>query len=431
MKVDRNATWVGVLDFDENEPVAGVRGPLQVHHAQTRVLVRVHRAPLGYVQVPRWPEETLTERIRAASEATLAGALRHHRELEESASTGDGDASWVARVVCPRLFPVRGSTGLTVVVCTRDRPANLRNCLRALRNVALEPLEILVVDNAPSTADTWEIVTAVARHDPRVRYTCEPGPGLSRARNHGLENAEHNIVAFTDDDTLADPGWPAALIAGFAADPNVVCVTGPIASAALDTGPQRYFDMRYSWAKNFEPKRYQLSAGLAPSSMHPFRTGIIGNGANFAVRRDVVIGLGGFDPLLGTGGPCRGGEDLDMLLRLILAGGRVSYLPSALVWHQHRADADALREQLYDYGHGLGAYLGKHLPKRELQMALLGSGLRHALATLGQMMHAAEASHLGSPGRRFVFTEMRGVLAGLACYRREQNRRTRLDVSIR
>jgi len=54
----------------------------------------------------------------------------------------------------------------------------------------------------------------------------------------------------------------------------------------------------------------------------------------------VMLPHGGFDPLLApVARPWR--EDLDMFLRIILAGGRISYLPSALVWHKHRADTAA------------------------------------------------------------------------------------------
>jgi cellulose synthase/poly-beta-1,6-N-acetylglucosamine synthase-like glycosyltransferase len=261
------------------------------------------------------------------------------------------------------------------------------------------------------------MVTALAEADDRIRYTCEPAPGLSRARNHGLARARFDLVCFTDDDTRVDPGWPSAVAAGFAADPETVCVTGLVASSSLTTGSERYFDSRYSWGEAFEPRRFDLKAHRHPSPLYPFSAGIFGTGANFAFRRGPIVDLGGFDPLLGAGGPGRGGEDLDMFLRIVLSGGRISYLPSSLVWHQHRSDLEALGEQIYYYGHGLGAYLAKHLANRQMSVVLLGRGLRQAKVVLGRSRQASRAGQMGSGGRRLAVSEARGVLAGALRYR--------------
>ena len=229
-------------------------------------------------------------------------------------------------------------------------------------------------------------------------------------------------MAFTDDDTVVDPGWASALAAGFAADSEAVCVTGLVASMALDTGSQQYFDARVPWAEVFEPRRYDLTKHRHPSPLYPFRAGIFGTGANFAVRRNAVARLGGFDPLLGAGAPSRGGEDLDIFLRLILAGGRICYLPSAVVWHRHRSDSDALTEQIYSYGHGLGAYVAKYLPNPDLRHALAAHGVRQARMLLGRMRHASQVSQTRSGGRRLALTEAMGVIAGALCYRRAARR---------
>jgi glycosyltransferase involved in cell wall biosynthesis len=413
-----DAVWVGLLDMDDVEPVVGVSGPVCVGYRQARVLIRTHRAPLGHVSVPILPVETLTTRVRAAAEATLADALHRHAVSDQSADELGATHSWAAQAACPRHFPTRNGAGITIIVCTRDRTEGLQECLRTLQQVAYDPIEIIVVDNAPSGNATREAVTAFAQDDPRIRYTCESRPGLSRARNHGLVHARHDLVAFTDDDTVVDSGWPSAVAAGFATDPEAMCVTGLVASRALDSGSQRYFDSRYSWGEAFEPRRYDLTAHRHPSRLYPFSAGIFGTGANFAVRRSALAGLGDFDPLLGAGSPGRGGEDLDMFLRVILAGGRICYLPSALVWHSHRADTQALGEQIYSYGYGLGAYLAKHLLNRQLPAAMLGQGVRQIGTVVGRMRLATRESQLAAGGRRLGLTEARGVMAGALSYYR-------------
>ena len=427
---EEGAIWVGMLDMDDGGPVVGVSGPVPVGHRQARVLIRMHRAPLGHVCVPTLPAETLTARVRTAAETTLAEALRRHARWDDSTGEPGGSREWTAQAACPRHFPTRNGAGVTIIVCTRDRTKGLRECLRTLQQVTYDPIEIIVVDNAPSGNTTQEAVTALAQNDPRIRYTCEPRPGLSRARNHGLVHARYDIAAFTDDDTTVDSGWPSAIAAGFAADPEAVCVTGLVATSALDTGAERYFDSRYAWGEAFEPRRYDLAAHRHPSRLYPFSAGIFGTGANFAVRRSALARIGSFDPLLGAGSPGRGGEDLDMFLRVILAGGRICYLPSALVWHRHRTDTQALGEQIYSYGYGLGAYVAKHLLNRQLPATMLGHGLRQGAVPVGRMWRATQESQLRADGRRLGLTEARGVMAGALRYYRASRRASSISSGV-
>jgi GT2 family glycosyltransferase len=419
---EEGAIWVGLLDMEDVRPVVGISAPAPVGQRQARVMIRMHRAPLGHVFVSTSPEETLTGRARTAAEAELAEALRQHAHWDTSAEEPGDSRPWAAQAACPQHFPTQNGAGVTIVICTRDRTEGLRECLHSLQQVAYDPLEIIVVDNAPTGSATREAVAALAQDDPRIRYTCESRPGLSRARNHGLAHARYDIVAFTDDDTMVDSGWPSAVAAGFAADPEAMCVTGLVASMALDTGSQRYFDSRYSWGDAFEPARYDLITHRHPSRLYPFSAGIFGTGANFAVRRSALADIGGFDPLLGAGSPGRGGEDLDMFLRVILAGGRLCYLPSALVWHRHRADRQALGEQIYSYGYGLGAYLAKHLLNRQLPTAMLGRGLRQVGSVISRMRLATRDSQLREGSRRLGLTEARGFMVGALCYYRVSRR---------
>jgi glycosyltransferase involved in cell wall biosynthesis len=414
--VEEGSIWVALLDMDDVNPVIGLSSPSCDGYRQARVLVRTHRAPLGHVCVPTLPTETLTARARRAAETALAEALRQHAHWDKSTDEPGASHSWTALAACPRHFPTRQGAGVSMIVCTRDRTRGLQECLHTLQQVDYDPIEIIVVDNAPSDSATWEAVAALAQNDDRVRYTCEPRAGLSRARNHGLSMAKYDIAAFTDDDTMVDPGWPSAIAAGFAGDPETMCVTGMVAAMALDTRSQRYFDSRYSWGEAFEPRRYDLTIHRYPTRLYPFSAGIFGTGANFAVRRSALADLGDFDPLLGAGGPGRGGEDLDMFLRVILAGGRICYLPSALVWHRHRADAQALSEQIYSYGYGLGAYLAKHFLNRQLPLAMLGQGIRQIGLVVSRMRQATQESQYGEGGKKLGLTEARGFVAGALRY---------------
>lgn len=430
MTVNNSPVWVGVLELEHAESVVGVSGSLQSCHHDARILVFIHGAPLGYVSIPAHPTESLASRALDAANLSLADALAIHAECSAQAEDEEVRAGWKTVMSCPRNFPTSSLSGITVVVCTRNRPEQLSKCLAALRKIDYDPIEILIVDNAPTGTETKDLVEALTQDDPRFRYTCEPRAGLSRARNHGLMQARFDQVAFTDDDVSVTEGWPAALAAGFASDPGSACITGLVVPSSLETSAERYFDSRYAWGEAFEAQRYDLDEHRHPGRLYPFTAGTFGTGANFAVKRDAVIKLGGFDPLLGAGSTTRGGEDLDIFLRLVLAGERICYVPSAIVWHRHRSDTQALAQQIRSYGYGTGAYLVKHLLNRNLSTSLLRRGLLEKTADTGsRMRQASEASQLGGYGTWLGLSEVMGVLTGSWRYFRA-SRRTAQDEAL-
>ncbi len=150
-----------------------------------------------------------------------------------------------------------------------------------------------------------------------------------------------------------------------------------------------------------------------------------------ALRRSFALQIGGFDTLLGVGAPCRGGEDLDFFVRVLLADSRISYMPSALIWHRHRESADALNQAVYLYGYGLGAYLSKYLSSRELRSGLLGHALRQGVVHARRMLAASESSQLGTRSGRLAVSEAYGVLAGALRYRTARRRARTSSAGVR
>ncbi len=301
---------------------------------------------------------------------------------DDSAPTGVG-SGWrapTATASCPNA--VYSTDRVSVVVCTRDRAASLGACLDRLARVRYPHVEFLIVDNAPSDDSTRRLVAAYASNDPRFRYVHEPRAGLSRARNKGLAEAGGRFLAYTDDDVAVDAGWVDGVIRGFQRRPDVTCVTGLVATAAISNSQQAYFDARTSsWSTRCQPQLFDLADSTAHGVLYPFSAGIFGTGASFAFDRATLISMGGFDEALGAGTLTRGGEDLDIFVRVLLAGGAISYEPAALVWHHHRVDLRSLRKQMFGYGTGLTAYLTKLL----MQPSTRGQVLRRVPAGLAKM----------------------------------------------
>lgn len=238
---------------------------------------------------------------------------------------------------------------ISIIVCTHERPDDLERCLQALSLFITAGHEVIVVDNAPRSNRTAEVA---ARYP--VRYLCEPQIGLDRARNRGLQAAGHSIVAYTDDDAVPAAGWARAIAQPFA-DPAVGCVTGLVLPLELETPAQQQFEIYCRHRRVFEPKLFS-AAQTSPST-----AGVVGMGANMAVRRELALGLGGFDPRLDGGTATLSGGDTDMFARILASGAKIIYTPEARVWHRHRREMAELRRCIFGYGVGLYSFLTKRL----------------------------------------------------------------------
>jgi GT2 family glycosyltransferase len=302
--------------------------------------------------------------LRAAITSQDARAVRGAETgPDASADTGDGVAPPVS-----------------VVVTTCQNPEALERAVRSILACAYTPLEVVVVENRPGASQTSDVLRRCFG-DARVRYVEERRPGLSRARNAGLARAAGEIIAFTDDDVCADPGWIAAAVRGFARPERPACVTGLILPLALEAQTQVLLEEFAAFGKGFDRRLWRLPEYRDVDPLFPYTAGQTGSGANIFLRATVAREIGGFDPRLGTGTPAAGGEDLDLFIRLAHLGHSIAYEPGAIVWHEHPAGWPRLRRQAYRYGVGLTAMLTKQMikgPHRHRLVAAIPAGMRYA-----------------------------------------------------
>jgi GT2 family glycosyltransferase len=266
----------------------------------------------------------------------------------------------------------------------------LQTALESVLAVDYPDFETIVVDNAAKTDASRKYVLGL--NEPRVRVIDEPRPGLSRARNAGLLAAKGDIVAFTDDDVVVDRYWLRALINGFALGTSVSCVTGIVPAGEIRTPAQAYFDRRVGWSDSTEARVFDWTQPPRDVPLFPFAVRCYGTGANFAVDRDVVLRLGGFDEALGAGSPTGGGEDIDMFFRILRAGRQLVHDPAAIVWHRHRADNEGLVAQTRGYRLGLGAWLGKIAFDREVATLAVRTAARHGPTFVRHVRAASDVS---------------------------------------
>jgi len=369
---------VAQFDLQAPEDIWGTEG-----YAAADILVRSRGVPLGRLRVPLQDVDMLTkERVSKLAEGFSAAGSE--------------------------VLTFEGLTyqpGISVVVCTRDRPIALRHCLSSLQELSYSNFEVLIVDNASRTDETKDLVATTP-----FCYLREDRPGLDWARNRGLLAASNNLVAYTDDDVQVDPGWLKGIALGFT-DPQVACITGLVCPLELETPAQDLFEEYGGMGKGFAPRIFQPAKMLPRELIASHSSGV---GANMAFRRDFLIRQGGFDVHLDVGTPSSGGGDLDVFHRTMANGGVIRYEPLALVWHHHRRSLPGLHKQVYNNGRAFGCYLMKTASNRSVARgALAAFAAKHWIGgwLIGSLVK-------GGPGRTpmLVAAEMLGALSSPWAY---------------
>jgi glycosyltransferase involved in cell wall biosynthesis len=218
--------------------------------------------------------------------------------------------------------------------------------VKTLKRIAASTLsykwEVLVIDNN-STDQTREVVENFTRLYPdRFRYLFEPRQGKSHALNTGIREARGEILAFTDDDLTVEPTWLERLTA--ALDGNRWAAVGGRVLLQKDVAIPSWLTLhgRYSMAC---PLALLDCGSVAAETTDPLI------GANMAVRNILFERYGGFRTDLGPPPKIRG-EDTEFSLRLVRAGERIWYEPSAIVYH-------AIEHYRLKRGYFLGWWFGE------------------------------------------------------------------------
>ena len=333
-----------VLQLDLNAPLAPI--PTSDRYAALWILVRVGRRPIGWV------------RVRRAAVGHVITPDMLHALIAEQLGLQVIDAFRNRLAELPEDVDASRLPSMSVVVCTREHPDVLERQLASLVRLDYPNYEVIVVDNAPRTDGTRNVCAKF----PTVRYVVEPRKGLDYARNTGWQVARNEVIAYTDDDACVDPGWLHGLGYNYL-DPKVTAVTGTTYPLELETPAQEYFERYGGMQRGFNRKIYRPGTWNA---FYPLGSGRFGAGVNMSIRRATLEKMGGFDNALDVGSIARGCGDLDIFARVIKDGGILVYDPSAIVWHQHRKTMSQLRRQMFDYGWGFCAYVGKYAYDLEL-----------------------------------------------------------------
>lgn len=239
---------------------------------------------------------------------------------------------------------------VSVVVVSKGRPAALVRCLRALTQQSHDPFEIVVVADKPGR----QAMTTRPEIDRRIKVVKFDEPNISVARNLGIAEAAGEIVAFIDDDAVAEPLWLEHLTGPFS-DDRVSATTGYVIGRNGISFQHRLSDVGPEGDSRAVPFQGTAPQIVNPSAMRAIKT----QGTNMAFRRDVLLRLHGFDPELRFYL-----DDADLDIRLARSGGKVAIVPLAQVHHGFaesvRRRRDRVPRTLHDVGASLAVFLQRH-----------------------------------------------------------------------
>lgn len=219
-------------------------------------------------------------------------------------------------------------TDITVLVCTYNRAADLRDLLETALVQETDgtfTYEVLVVDNN-SSDDTREVVKDfINRGHSNLRYLFEGRQGKSNALISGLKAARGRLYVITDDDFILPSDWLRNIVQAFHVHPDVSCVGGKVLPL-WQSEPPAWLTPRH-WSA-VAVTDYGDAEFYAQASNQICLLAC-------AFRLADVQAVGGYNRELGvTKGKIGGTEDLDVLKRLWQSGRKGLYIPTISFLHK-------------------------------------------------------------------------------------------------
>jgi GT2 family glycosyltransferase len=211
----------------------------------------------------------------------------------------------------------------SIVILSYNSREDLEECIPSLMSQTYQDFEIIVVDNA-STDGSEEFIRT---NYPMIKVV-QTGKNLGypAGNNAGFEVAEGEYIAVVNPDTVADPQWLAELIKPLERDHTIAATTSKILI---------YYqkDRINTCANTSHLTGLTFCRGLNKSvdEFNNFQAVGAVSGCSFAIRRDVLKYINGFDPdfFLYM-------EDADLSWRIRFAGGKIMYVPESIIYHKFK-----------------------------------------------------------------------------------------------
>jgi glucosyl-dolichyl phosphate glucuronosyltransferase len=219
---------------------------------------------------------------------------------------------------------------ISVIIATHNRCESLKDTLDSLlvqEAIASFDYEILVIDNNSKDKTKETVELYIHKFGGKLRYLLETKQGKSFALNLAIKEARGEIIAFTDDDAVADKNW-LVNIGKCYLEYNFNVIGGKVLPLYPGNAPKWIIDNKYLLSGPVPIHDYGNNTKIYDvKTMFPFL------GANMAIKKDCFNRYSLFRTDLGPGTKMRG-EDTELFKRFIKNGEIIYYCGEALIWHK-------------------------------------------------------------------------------------------------
>jgi glycosyltransferase involved in cell wall biosynthesis len=219
---------------------------------------------------------------------------------------------------------------ISVAIVTRNREADLKECIESILEQIRMPDQILIIDNA-STDNTYKIVHEL--NVPSIKYVMCPDLGISHARNAALDSTNGDIICFLDDDSIAKKDWLYQIESFFEENTDVSAIQGYVGNYYPNHVPAllTQFQRNLNESISIIDGRVERTTFCAAGNLTFRKELLTRNNIRFDVR-------------------LKAGEEQDVCKRLKDFGGEIMYLPTAVVYHKWRKNSIIFLKRIFMSG---------------------------------------------------------------------------------
>jgi glycosyltransferase involved in cell wall biosynthesis len=211
-------------------------------------------------------------------------------------------------------------TDIVLIVCTYNRADLLEEVIRSLLSQETGGkfnFQILIIDDASNDNTKCEVNKIIQSSNNRIKYFLADGKGIACARNKGIQNSKSEWIVFSDDDQIAEQNWLKELYE-IAYEKRIDCVGG---KRLLNLPGNKMNSLSLTVRKLLG----EIDLGEIPRKCKRKEFPAAGN---IMIKRKIIDTIGHFNESFS-----RGGEDIELAVRLRAAGLESWYAPKSIVRH--------------------------------------------------------------------------------------------------
>lgn len=282
---------------------------------------------------------------------------------------------------------------VSVVLLTKNSVETVKKTLDSIMSQTRKPDEIIVVDGN-SKDGTIEIVKQYP-----IKLVTESGLGFGHARNLGVKNAEGDIILFIDSDCYADEKWIEKILPHFS-EPKIAGVTG----------------QTKLWNTNHGVARFLACVGGRMDMPTKQRFVKIAPTMNLAIRRNIVLEVGGFDESLFRG------EDTELTYK-VTKRHKILYEPEAVIWFKGSSALRVASKKCVNHFIGVGQLFAEYgFNKLFVRFSLPIRGIILILAIVSLLLTLLQLVPWHVPTILFVWLAAEFLYRSAKMYRRYHDR---------